>query len=48
MGDCVLITGGAAYIGSHPVLALRDAGQEVVVIDDVSTGAREAVPEGNL
>jgi UDP-glucose 4-epimerase len=34
----VLVTGGAGYIGSHMVLALIDAGQEVVVLDDLSTG----------
>lgn len=40
----VLVTGGAGYIGSHMVLALRDRGQPVVVLDDLSTGARQAVP----
>ncbi len=40
----VLVTGGAGYIGSHAVLALRDAGFPVVVIDDLSTGFRWAVP----
>jgi UDP-glucose 4-epimerase len=34
----VLVTGGAGYIGSHMVLALVDAGQEVVVLDNLSTG----------
>ncbi|HEY6916740.1 MAG TPA: UDP-glucose 4-epimerase GalE [Allosphingosinicella sp.] len=42
----VLVTGGAGYIGSHAVLALLDAGWSVVVIDDLSTGFRWAVPEG--
>ena len=42
----VLVTGGAGYIGSHAVLALRDAGWPVAVIDDLSTGFRWAVPEG--
>jgi len=42
----ILVTGGAGYIGSHAVLALRDAGFEVVVLDNLSTGFREAVPEG--
>ena len=42
----VLVTGGAGYIGSHAVLALRDAGWTVAVIDDLSTGFRWAVPEG--
>ncbi len=40
----VLVTGGAGYIGSHMVLALRDAGERVVVLDDLSTGHRDAVP----
>lgn len=34
----VLVTGGAGYIGSHMVLALVDAGQDVVVLDNLSTG----------
>ncbi len=40
----VLVTGGAGYIGSHAVLALRDAGYRVVVIDNLVTGFRWAVP----
>ena len=50
----VLITGGAGYIGSHAVLAFRDAGWPVVVIDNLTTGFRSAVPadvpfvEGNV
>ena len=39
----VLVTGGAGYIGSHATLALLGAGYEVVVIDNLSTGVREAV-----
>ncbi|MGK2739736.1 UDP-glucose 4-epimerase GalE [Tepidicaulis sp. LMO-SS28] len=39
----VLVTGGAGYIGSHMVLALVDAGEETVVIDNLSTGFRWAV-----
>ena len=42
----VLVTGGAGYIGSHAVLALKDNGWGVVVIDDLSNGVREVVPEG--
>jgi UDP-glucose 4-epimerase len=41
----VLVTGGAGYIGSHAVLALLDGGWPVVVIDNLSTGFRWAVPE---
>jgi len=41
----VLVTGGAGYIGSHAVLALKDAGWAVAVIDDLSNGTREVVPE---
>ncbi len=40
----VLVTGGAGYIGSHAVLALRDAGWPVAVIDNFTTGFRFAVP----
>jgi len=42
----VLVTGGAGYIGSHAVLALRDANWPVAVIDNLVTGFRFAVPEG--
>ena len=41
----VLVTGGAGYIGSHAVLALRDAGWPVAVIDDLSNGTRAVVPD---
>jgi UDP-glucose 4-epimerase len=40
----VLVTGGAGYIGSHMVLELVDAGEDVVVLDNLSTGFRWAVP----
>jgi UDP-glucose 4-epimerase len=39
-----LVTGGAGYVGSHTVLALRDAGHEVTVYDNLRQGHREAVP----
>ena len=42
----ILLTGGAGYIGSHVALALLDAGYAVVVLDDLSTGSRDAVPDG--
>ena len=42
----VLVTGGAGYIGSHAVLALKDAGWRVAVIDDLSNGSRTLVPDG--
>ena len=38
----VLVAGGAGYIGSHAVKALRAAGEEVVIFDDLSAGHREA------
>jgi UDP-glucose 4-epimerase len=41
----VLVTGGAGYIGSHMVHALADAGEPVVVLDNLSTGFRAALPE---
>ena len=41
----VLVTGGAGYIGSHAVLALKDAGWPVAVIDNLTTGFDWAVPD---
>ena len=41
----VLVAGGAGYIGSHTVRALRDAGMDVVVLDSLVAGHREAVPD---
>ncbi|MBB4370465.1 UDP-glucose 4-epimerase [Bradyrhizobium sp. cir1] len=42
----LLITGGAGFIGGHTVLALLDRGEIPVVLDDLSTGCRAAVPSG--
>jgi UDP-glucose 4-epimerase len=41
----VLVTGGAGFIGSHMVLELLDAGEDVFVLDNLSTGFRWAVPD---
>jgi len=41
-----LVTGGAGYIGSHVVKALVDAGIPAVVLDDLSSGFDQFVPEG--
>jgi UDP-glucose 4-epimerase len=42
----VLVTGGAGFIGSHMALELLDAGEDVFVVDNLSTGFRWAVPDG--
>jgi len=44
----VLVTGGAGYIGSHTVAALLERGEEIVVIDNLQQGHREAVLGGKL
>ena len=41
----ILVTGGAGYIGSHVVLALCECRYDVVVLDDLSSGNREAVDD---
>ncbi len=42
----VLVTGGAGYIGAHVVVALCEQGWSPTVLDDLSTGCRDAVPPG--
>lgn len=42
----ILVTGGAGYIGSHTVRALRARGDTVTIVDDLSTGHRDFVPHG--
>jgi len=44
----ILVTGGAGYIGSHVVKQLGEAGEEVVTLDNLSTGFKEAVLYGDL
>jgi UDP-glucose 4-epimerase len=44
----ILVTGGAGYIGSHMVLELLDAGEKVIVVDDLSTGFASAVPDSAI
>jgi UDP-glucose 4-epimerase len=39
----ILVTGGAGYIGSHVALQLRERGEQVVILDDLSRGFRQAV-----
>ncbi|MET8676601.1 UDP-glucose 4-epimerase GalE [Streptomyces sp. NPDC004647] len=41
-----LITGGAGYIGAHVARVMADAGEDVVVLDDISAGIPERLPEG--
>ncbi|MBA3289234.1 MAG: UDP-glucose 4-epimerase GalE [Acidimicrobiia bacterium] len=47
-GSTVLVTGGAGYIGSHTVRALGAAGMDVVVLDSLEFGRREAVVDAPL
>ncbi len=46
--DTVLVTGGAGYIGSHVVLQLRERGERVVVLDNLSTGFRQSILDAPL
>ena len=40
---CVLVTGGAGFIGSHTVVELLERNYQVVIVDDLSNSSREAV-----
>jgi UDP-glucose 4-epimerase len=42
----IVVTGGAGYIGSHAVRALVDAGHAVAVVDDLSAGHEQSLPQG--
>ena len=44
----ILVTGGAGYIGAHVALMLAEAGERVVVLDDLSTGFAAAVRQAEL
>lgn len=44
----VLVTGGAGYIGSHAVAALQERGEEIVVVDNLQQGHKEALLGGKL
>ncbi|MFD0960865.1 UDP-glucose 4-epimerase GalE [Paenibacillus chungangensis] len=44
----VLVTGGAGYIGSHTVAALRERGEEIIIVDNMQQGHQEALLAGKL
>jgi UDP-glucose 4-epimerase len=48
MSTKILVVGGGGYIGSHMLLMLRDAGLETVVLDNFSTGYRDAIHWGTV
>ena len=41
----ILVSGGAGYIGSHTCLSLLEAGYNITVIDDLSTGYKKLLPK---
>lgn len=47
-GTAILITGGAGYIGSHVARQLAEAGEEIVILDNLSTGFRSSVLHGSF
>ncbi len=47
-GGAILVTGGAGYIGSHVVKLLGERGEQIVVLDDLSKGNRDAVLHGEF
>jgi UDP-glucose 4-epimerase len=46
MSSVICVTGGAGFIGSHVAEALVGAGHQVVIVDDLSSGRKENVPDG--
>jgi len=46
MGSNICVTGGAGFIGSHVAEALAAAGNQVLIVDDLSSGRKENVPDG--
>lgn len=43
----ILVTGGAGYIGSHTVRALQQSGYTPIIVDNLSRGHVESIPEGD-
>ena len=48
ISESILVTGGAGYIGSHTAFQLTNAGEHVVVLDNLIKGFRQGVPKGEL
>lgn len=46
MSSTICVTGGAGFIGSHVAKALVSAGEQVLIVDDLSSGRKENVPDG--